>query len=88
MNEISSKLSKPNYSTIEDEVQGGSVDLPDGDKAYILDAMAILETLSTFGELAIDLLVKIVNIAVFSNSGWVDFVCDRYPSQSIKNREG
>ena len=75
-------------NTIEDEVQGGSVDLPDGDKAYILDAMAILETLSTFGELAIDLLVKIVNIAVFSNSGWVDFVCDRYPSQSIKNREG
>ena len=78
-------------NTIEDEVQGGSVDLPDGDKAYILDAMAILQTLSvlpaTFGELATDLLVKIVNIAVFSNSGRVDFVCDRYPSQSIKNLE-
>jgi hypothetical protein len=78
-------------NTIEDEVQCGSVDLPLGDKAYVLDAMAILQTLkvlpTTFGELAMDLLAMIVNIAVFSSSGLVDFVCDRYPQQSIKNLE-
>lgn len=77
--------------TIEEEVKDGSVELPVGDKAYILDAMAILQTLSvlpaTFGELAKDLLVKIVNMAVFSNCSRLDFVCDRYPSQSIKNLE-
>ncbi len=70
-------------NTIEDEVQCGSVDLPLGDKAYVLDAMAILQTLkvlpTTFGELAMELLAMIVNIAVFSSSGWVDFICDRYP---------
>ncbi|CAB3981119.1 Hypothetical predicted protein [Paramuricea clavata] len=68
---------------IEDEIQDGSVDLPVGDKAYIFDAMAIIQTLTvlpeTFGELAMDLLAKIVNTAVSLNFSRVDFVCDRYP---------
>jgi hypothetical protein len=68
---------------IEDEIQDGYVDLPVGDKAYIFDAMAILQTLTvlpaTFGELATDLLAKIVNTAVSLNFSRVDFVCDRYP---------
>jgi hypothetical protein len=76
---------------IEEEVQGSSVDLPVGEKAYILDAMAMLQTLTvlpvTFGELAIDLLIRVVNAAVYSNFKRVDFVCDRYPLQSIKNLE-
>jgi hypothetical protein len=65
---------------IEDEIHDGSVDLPVGDKAYIFDAMAILQTLTvlpaTFGELATDLLAKIVNTAVSLNFSRVDFVCD------------
>jgi hypothetical protein len=76
---------------IEDEIHDGSVDLPVGDKAYIFDAMAILQTLTvlpaTFGELATDLLAKIVNTAVSLNFSRVDFVCDRYPEKSIKNLE-
>ena len=78
-------------NTIEEEAQGGSVDLPIGDKTYILDAMAMIQTLTvlpgTFGELATDLIVGVVNTAVFSNFKWVNFVCDRYPRQSIKNLE-
>ena len=77
---------------IEDEVPDASVELPAvEDKAYILDAMAVLQTLttipSTFGELANSLLDKIVNTAVFSKCKRVDFVCDRYPRQSIKDLE-
>ncbi|CAB4024167.1 Hypothetical predicted protein [Paramuricea clavata] len=73
---------------IEDEIQDGSVDLPVGDKAYIFDAMAILQTLTvlpaTFGELAMDLLAKIVNTAVSLNFSLVDFVCDRYPEKASR----
>ena len=76
---------------IEDEIHDGSVDLHVGDKAYIFYAMAILQTLTvlpaTFGELATDLLAKIVNTAVSLNFSQVDFVCDRYPEKSIKNLE-
>eukprot|EP00794_Sanderia_malayensis_P020801 gene20801-22841_t len=61
------------------------------EKAYRLNGMAILQTLSaipnTFYELAIHLLVKVVSLAVFTNAGRVDFVCDRYPVHSIKNLE-
>jgi hypothetical protein len=53
--------------------------------------MAVLQTLTalplTFGELAMDLLVKVINPAVFSQSGWVDFVCNRYLPQSINDME-
>ena len=76
----------------EDEAQDASVELPAvEDKAYILDAMAVLQTLTfiplTFGELATNLLAKIVNAAIFSKCKNVDFVCDRYPRQSVKNLE-
>ena len=77
---------------IEEEVEGATVSvLPVNDKACILDAMAILQTLTaipeTIGELAIQLLVKAVNIAVYLNCGRVDFVSDRYPGLSIKDLE-
>ena len=48
----------------------------------------MLQTLTpipeTFGELATQLRVKVVNSAVYSNCKLVDFVCDRYPRESIK----
>ena len=84
---VKSKL----VSTVEGEVTDASVDIPIEEKAYIVDAMAMVQTMTeipdTFGELATQLLVKIVNTAVFSNSKRVDFVCDRYPKQSIKDLE-
>ncbi|CAB3983243.1 Hypothetical predicted protein [Paramuricea clavata] len=73
-------------------VPGACVDLPAVEnKACILDAMAVLQTLiviqATFGKLATNLLTKVVNAAIFSKCKRVDFVGDRYPRQSIKNRE-
>ena len=66
-------------------------DLPDGDNACVLDAFAILQTLTpirdSFGELSKQLLVKIVNFAFGSKCKRVDFVCDQYPQQSIKSLE-
>jgi hypothetical protein len=53
--------------------------------------MAILQTIkiipSTFGELAHKLLIMLVELAVKSKAKRVDFVCDRYPAQSIKDFE-
>ena len=77
---------------IEEEVERATVsNLHVNDKACILDAMVMLQTLTaipgTFGELAIQLLVKAVNTAVYWNSGRVDFVCDHYPNLSIKDLE-
>jgi hypothetical protein len=77
---------------IEEEAQSSSVsDPPLEDSACILDAMAILQTLTTlpekFGELATQLLIKVIKIAVSCHYKRVDFVCDRYPLQSIKNLE-
>ena len=77
---------------IEEDVPGACVDLPAVEnKACILDAMAVLQTLTvipaTFGELATNLLTKVVNAAIFSKCKRVDFVGDRYPRQSIKNLE-
>ena len=77
---------------IEEEAQTSLVsDPPHEDNAYILDGMAMLQTLTTlpdkFGELAIQLLGKFVKIAVRFNCKRVNFVCDCYPCQSIKNIE-
>ena len=85
---IKSKL----IHVIEEEVQTSLVsDPPHEDNAYILDGMAMLQTLTPlpdkFGELAIQLLAKAVKIAVRFNCKRVDLVCDRYPRQSIKNIE-
>jgi hypothetical protein len=88
MKTVKSKL----VSAVEGEVNDTSVDNPtELEKAYIVDAMAMIQTMieipDTFGELATQLLLKIVNMAVFSNSKRIDFVCDRYPRQSIKDLE-
>ena len=76
----------------EDVPSASSVDLPAVEnKAYILDAMAVLQTLTvipeTFGELATKLLTMVINAAFFYKCKRLDFVCDRYPRQSIKNME-
>jgi hypothetical protein len=76
---------------IENRTTDHLVDRIEGDKVLILDAMAILHTIkiipSTFGELAHKLLVMVVELAVKSKAKRVDFVCDRYPAQSIKDFE-
>lgn len=76
---------------IENRTTDHLVDRIEGDKVLILDAMAILQTIkiipSTFGELAHKLLVMVVELAVKSKAKRVDFVCDRYPAQSIKDFE-
>lgn len=65
--------------------------LPDGNNACVLDAFAILQSLTpvldSFGELSKQLLVKVVNFALGFKCKRVDFVCDRYPQQSIKSLE-
>ena len=64
-------------------------DPPHEDNACVLDGMAILQTLTTlpeeFGELAIQLLAKVVKIAACFNCKRIDFV--PHPRQSIKNIE-
>ena len=78
-------------NAIENEAQDALVERVDGESALIIDAMAILQTTKitsrTFGELAHDLLVKIVKMATSSRSQRIDFVGDRYPAHSIKNLE-
>jgi hypothetical protein len=81
------KTAKSNWlNTIESETQDAFVESVDGESALIVDAMAILQTMkvtsSTFGELAYDLLMKIINMATR-----IDFVRYRYPGHSIKNLE-
>ncbi len=76
---------------IENETQDAQIESVDGQCALILDAMAILQstkiTCHTFGELAHELLVKIVKMAICARSKRVDFVGDQYPIHSIKNLE-
>ena len=77
---------------VENEADSPTVaDHPDGDDACVLDAFAMVQTLTpvpdSFGELSIQLLVKVVNSALRSKCKRVDFVCDRYPQQSIKGLE-
>ena len=76
---------------IETEMQDGLIESVAGACALILDAMAILQSMKitccTFGELAHELLVKIVKMAICLRSKRVDFVSDRYSMHSIKNLE-
>ena len=77
---------------VENEADSPTVTgLPDGYNACVLDAFAILQTLTpvpdSFGELSKQLLVKVVNSALSSKCKRADFVCDRYPQQSIKSLE-
>ena len=84
---VKSKL----LSTIEAQVPNCQIERIDGDKACILDAMSILQTLSaipnTFKELAMRLLEIVVKCTVSHRAKRVDFVCDTYPAKSIKNLE-
>ena len=75
---------------VENEADSPTVTgLPDGYNACVLDAFAILQTLTpvpdSFGELSKQLLGKVVNSALSSKCKTVDFVCHRYPQQSIKS---
>ena len=76
---------------IENRTADYLVDMIEGNRVLILDAMAILQTIktipSTFGELAHKLLVMVVELAMKSEAKRVDFVCHRYPAQSIKDFE-
>ena len=77
---------------VENEADSPTVTgFPDGYNACVLDAFAILQTLTplpdSFGELSKQLLVKVINSALSSKCKRVDFVCDRYPQQSIKSLE-
>ena len=76
---------------LESEMNDAYVKQVDGESALIIDAMAILQTIkinvTTFDELAHELLTKIVKMAIFSNAKRIDFVGDRYPVRSIKNLE-
>ena len=59
--------------------------------ALIVDGMAFIQQIytvpSTFGELADKLLEDLLKMALRYKCCRVDFVCDRYPVQSIKNCE-
>ena len=76
---------------IENEVQEALVEHIDGEKALIIDAMALLQSIkirsTAFSELAPEILTRIVQMANFSCPKRVDLVCDRYLDHSIKNLE-
>ena len=76
---------------IENRTADYLVDMIEGNRVLVLDALAILQTIktipSTFGELAHKLLIMVVELAVKSEAKRVDFVCDRYPVQSMKDFE-
>lgn len=78
-------------SIIESEVQHALVENVNDENALIIDAMALLQSMkiksTTFGELAFEVLTRIVQMASFSNSKRADLVSDRYPDHSIKNFE-
>ena len=64
--------------------------VPDA-SCVIVDAMAVLQSTvlvaETYGELAQDILARLLAVARKFNASRVDFVNDRYPEQSIKNAE-
>ena len=76
---------------IENRTADYLVDMIEGNRVLILDAIAILQTIktipSTFGELGHKLLIMVVALALKSEAKRVDFMCDRYPAQSIKDFE-
>ena len=76
---------------LESEMNDAYVERVDGESALIINAMAILQTMkinvATFGELAHELLTKIIKMAIISNPKRIDFVGDRYPVRSKKNLE-
>ena len=61
------------------------------DNAIMVDAMALLQSLTkvpkTFGELATQVLSRLLSLAKFYKSSRIDFVADQYPEHSIKANE-
>ena len=57
----------------------------------MVDGMAFIQQMqkfpSTFGQLAVEILNNLIGFARNCGCSRVDFVCDRYPSQSIKHCE-
>ena len=66
---------------IENRMADYLVDMIEGNRVLILDAMAILQTIKTIPSTFSDPAHK------KSEAKIVDFVCDRYPAQSIKDFE-
>eukprot|EP00794_Sanderia_malayensis_P001844 gene1844-2077_t len=79
LNELLSRVDDPTVETTQ---------MPG---ALMLDAMAMLQTMKripeTFGEFAEIIVELILNCAKASHAARVDFVCDRYPTISIKSLE-
>ena len=69
---------------IENRTADYLVDMIEGNRVLMLDALSILQTVktnpSTFGELAHKLLIMVVELPEKSEAKRVDFVCDRYPA--------
>jgi hypothetical protein len=76
---------------IENEINDCVLDCVQPSNAIIIDAMPILQTLkpvpTTFGELSIAVLHRIIAKANQHQSTRIDFVVDRYPDVSTKNVE-
>ena len=64
--------------------------VPEGN-ALIIDGMAIIQAMTklpaTFGELADQILERIVKLGIHRKSSRIDFVIDTYPESSIKDLE-
>lgn len=73
---------------IESSVQNHTVGNIAQGNALILDGMALIQPAkklpASFGELAEDLLTRVVKLGVHHQSSRVDFVIYRYPDVSIK----
>lgn len=76
---------------IESSVQNDTVESIPGGSVLILDGMALIQTTKKlptyFGELAKQLLTKVIKLGEHHKSSRVDFVIDRYPDVSIKDLE-
>lgn len=76
---------------IENETSDCMLDSVEASNAIIIDAMSILQTLkpvpTTFGELSVAVLHRIIAVANQHQSARIDFVVDRYPDVSTKNVE-
>ena len=76
---------------LEGRVVDPAIDELPSNNAFILDGMALIQTMKhipeTFGALVEVLINRILSAAASSKSTRVDFVCDTYPDVSIKNLE-
>lgn len=86
-------ICKNDKSKLMHELEKGceNIDQVPRGSALIVDGLAYIQQLynipTTFGQLAEKLLLDLINMANNYGCARVDFVCDRYPSQRIKNCE-